>query len=324
MTINVRNNRGRNIIRFTCPISGRVVSKTYGSYWDKVQNLEAQHIAARIDYAIAQRLYTGSIEDYLPESQKKDITPLTELLKIKLKNKDDKAVSTVLKKLLQEKEIYTPTSLKRFFDKGNYTSSTHNRYLAVIKSVRPDLCTELSRKKVVKEGGNPFTESEIDRILSNLQTPVEKHLIPFWLKCGFRNGELKALTLSDFSYASDTFILEVNKTYSSGKLRSIPKNKKNRRIPLSSKDWFKFREPYLTKEDFYGDIDFSNFIRDIWTPLLKRSNVEYKKPYTLRHTAISVYLQKGGSTADCSKVFGTSLKMIEEHYLGLVSSPKVV
>ncbi|MGD1863314.1 MAG: hypothetical protein ACFB0D_02040 [Phormidesmis sp.] len=283
-----------------------------------------ERVALSIDDAIALGLWTGSIADYMPESTYKRPTALVELLKLKSQQSDDKTAQTLLSKLSGKKELETPKQCEKWLNSMSLAPSSFNRYRGCIHSVRPDLIEGIARKKGIKGKPDPFTLDE-QKLLNNLFSKSKyEHLFKFWLLCGFRNGELKALLFSDFQQDRGKYFVSVSKSKVGDVIKPMPKNKKARKVYLSERNFRLFRAPYQQKEDLYGDIGWSNFVKYQWQPLQREAGVRVRKPYCLRHTAISNYIHDGGNSADAAYTFGTSIRVIEEHYLGLVDTPKLV
>lgn len=318
MKIKVRNNHGRCMIRFKCPRSGQYVSKTKGDYYDPIDRHYMDGLALKLTNALKTRQWTGDIEDYVDSPSEQKRRSLMEMLKTKGGGNDKSIYMTVYRKLRGYRALESKRVTEAWLEENSGSPATYNRYRTVIQGVRPDLVEGIKPKKVSNGEPNPFSEDEQEQLLSNLLKDLEHALIPFWLKVGFRNGELAALTKDDFIAERGKHYISINKSYSKGVLKHIPKNGKIRRVPLSESDWLIFREPYLNRESAYRDINWDNWNRNVWKPLLKRSGLKYRKPYCLRHTAISNYIAKVNGTADAPAIFGTSIAMIEKHYLGAI------
>lgn len=48
---------------------------------------------------------------------------------------------------------------------------------------------------------------------------------------------------------------------------------------------------FLTSEGYL--VDFDDFRRQIWTPILRRAKLRYRKPHCLRHTFASLLIEAG-------------------------------
>ena len=63
-------------------------------------------------------------------------------------------------------------------------------------------------------------------------------------------------------------------------------------------------------------IDFHNFRNRAWKTVLEGLNVEYKKPYQMRHTFITLALENGLDAKDVARLVGNSPEIIYRHYAG--------
>ena len=141
----------------------------------------------------------------------------------------------------------------------------------------------------------PFTNSEVQAILRysknfNFNFRLFIHLGFF---TGMRTGEILALKNSDIDLKNK--IITINATRSRFG-ETTPKTKKSiRKIPILNtlydilKDKFNTRA-YQTREYLletqYGlpYRDTYIFQHNFWKPILKKLNIRYRRPYTMRHT----------------------------------------
>lgn len=63
-------------------------------------------------------------------------------------------------------------------------------------------------------------------------------------------------------------------------------------------------------------IDTNNFRNRIWTPVLEKLGIEYRKTYQTRHTFITLALENGLDAKDVARLVGNSPQIIYEHYAG--------
>jgi integrase len=66
-----------------------------------------------------------------------------------------------------------------------------------------------------------------------------------------------------------------------------------------------------------GFIIWANFERRGWTKILQQCDFEFRRPYQMRHTFITLALAVPTPPQDVAKLAGTSTKMIFEHYAGV-------
>lgn len=324
MKIILRNNNGRCLIRFKCPLYGVTVSKTMGSYWDDDDRHDMNTLIRNIRRAIKAKTWTGSIDDYLDGIVAIKRKPLIDCCLAKSKVELGGVYLTLYNKLFNKPQIESPHQLKSFLEGMNVSGSTFNRYRTAIQSVRPDLTEGLSRKRNNSTTPEPFSLEEQASLCSNFANEYQAHLVQFWLACGFRNGELGALTLDDFVKVDGNYFISISKTISKGVVKHEPKNGKSRLVPLTEKDWGYYRQPYQANPSCYRRSSWNSWIASDWKPLLERAGLQYRRPYCLRHTAISNYISKTKDIEAAARIFGTSILMIQKHYLGQIKADEAV
>ncbi|NEQ45764.1 MAG: tyrosine-type recombinase/integrase [Leptolyngbya sp. SIOISBB] len=68
-----------------------------------------------------------------------------------------------------------------------------------------------------------------------------------------------------------------------------------------------------------GYIDDHNFRNRAWKRTLDELGIDYRKPYTMRHTFTSGALESGLSPATVASLTGHSIRTLYEHYAGNVN-----
>ena len=63
-----------------------------------------------------------------------------------------------------------------------------------------------------------------------------------------------------------------------------------------------------------GHLGIENWRSRAWYPALEAAGISKRGPYHLRHTFATEALAAGVSTFELSRVMGTSLQMIDQHY----------
>lgn len=193
-----------------------------------------------------------------------------------------------------------------------------------------------------------FSDNEISILTSNLKYVPEKDntfkiMIYFGLITGLRQGELLGLKKKFL----EKYIVKVRNTLKRLKvfdtngewhyeLKLIkPKSKtsiRNVNFPIA---FWNTLELYLKEQEikweknglnFNDDsllfttnsckpINSTNFTR-AWRRFLKRINIEYKKPHSLRDTYATTLVRKGASILDVKSLLGhSSIKITEKYYL---------
>jgi hypothetical protein len=76
----------------------------------------------------------------------------------------------------------------------------------------------------------------------------------------------------------------------------------------------KQKQPIPFGENRPPSIDFHTWRAKIWYRALRAKEIRVRKPYTMRHTFISVGLTNGVKIKWLAEYCGTSVAMIEKHY----------
>jgi integrase len=110
-------------------------------------------------------------------------------------------------------------------------------------------------------------------------------------------------------------------------LRQGLKTQKRRRINVSNRvrELLESIHPQDAKPDDLvfpspsskGWINTGNFSQRVWKPLLAKMGMEYRKPYNMRHTFITLASQSGSNIKDLARVVGNTPEVIYKHYLGV-------
>lgn len=146
---------------------------------------------------------------------------------------------------------------------------------------------------------DPFTESEVLKILGHLDAPMVNHMtFAFWT--GLRSGETIALRINDIDFKNERIL--VRRSVSRGQLKSTKTNK-HRWVQLlppakealvaqiklfGAPDGWVFPNPF-TKKRWANE----SKITKRWMIAVEKSGVRYRRPYQTRHTYASMMLSAG-------------------------------
>ena len=70
-------------------------------------------------------------------------------------------------------------------------------------------------------------------------------------------------------------------------------------------------------------IDAKNFCNRYWKPVLAELGIDYRRPYTTRHTLISHGLEAGMNPVAIAALTGHDVRTLYENYAGLVNPPQL-
>lgn len=173
---------------------------------------------------------------------------------------------------------------------------------------------KVQRAKQLFHEPEPFTLSEIEAILTNLETPF-RQIYEFSLFTGLRTGEILGLRWSDIDLDKQIAHIRVNIT---GGIEKEPKTRGSvRSIELHCRavkalneilqsQYFDenrvFIDPRTGKTFKYAD----SLRKYVWKPALQQANVKYRYPYQCRHTYASMMLSSGQNPMWVAKQMGHS------------------
>ena len=139
----------------------------------------------------------------------------------------------------------------------------------------------------------------------------------FMLQTAMRTGEIRAMKWSDIK--DDKVLVHCNYTLTHG-LKNSTKTNKKRWVPLNaiSKqiiDNMKEESEYVFPYNRYA---YQSFFYDRTKELYEANLISYRyRPYDLRHTAISRWLEENIPVAQAAKWAGNSSEVIWKHYVNI-------
>lgn len=318
--INVITNK--NSLQIRLNLKGVTYSKTWGDKDSVVDRARMEYIAAQVAIEIQEGTFLG-LEKFFKDNEVWDKSKLIDALNKKM-SKDRKAKSLVKHLKAWQGPINEPIHVKNFFDSKTWQPSTKARYLSVIRYVAPGLTDGISYAQSTGQP-DPFTVSEQQDLMIKLMNKPRRlnALIAVWMDGGFRTGELAAIQKPPIDVFEGIFI-ESTWDYERRSIKTT-KTGKHRRVPLSTETWKLIIE--LNKDLQESDFLFpelqqpSNWINRTWKPLLLEAGIRYRKPYCMRHTAISTKIVNyKGDLARVALESGNSIEVISKHYAGVINS----
>lgn len=293
---------------------------TYEKHWGQKGNLEheakMQLVAAQASIAIAEGIFDG----FEPWFESIDTIHSSDLLKI-LETRSNPVDTALCNKISDwSRDICNRAEAKRFFDSIVASGSTRKRYLNSLKAIAPTLFRDIKPPKANDVIPDPFSAQELKAIFNAASDIGEgtEELLRIWANVGFRNGELQALTLDKVQPKKvriDSTMLR------DGTIKPVPKNGKARDCSIAP-DIYEIFEYFRARRNYeypFSQECSESWRKRVWKRILENAGVRYRKPYCLRHTAITNRLiQSKGNIAKVARECGTSLAMIQKHYAGVL------
>lgn len=236
---------------------------------------------------------------------------------------------------------------------ANLTPDTAKRFLMQLSAccnwgIKSKLCdnpfvglqSEIKVKKAGSEDNeiNPFTKEERDVIIAAFESnPYYKHYadyVRFLFLTGARPSEAIALQWKHITDKSISFEQAVVAGAGGLVLKAGLKTQDKRKFPINVQlssllNTVKARldspEPnaFVFPSPDGNWIDIHNFRNRAWKVILSSLDIEYRKPYQIRHTFITMSLEAGVSIPQISKWVGNSPKVIIESYAGTLAQVTV-
>lgn len=203
-------------------------------------------------------------------------------------------------------------------------SLSHNPWSNVIGKVKP------APKQKVK----PFTITEVQAIVDAFRNNrYYRHyadFVAFLFGTGCRFGEAVALKWKHI--ADDCSSVWIGESVSRGN-RKTTKTGKDRTITLTTKIAQMLKERKMdhhNSEDLVfpapsgTTISDHTFRRRAWKTILSSLEIEYRKPYATRHTAISHALANGANPLAVAEATGHDPQILFKHYASVIQRSAVM
>ncbi|MBE9206646.1 site-specific integrase [Nostoc sp. LEGE 06077] len=185
-----------------------------------------------------------------------------------------------------------------------------------------------------KEDVNPFSDEERKCIIEAFKNSKDycyyAHLVEFLFTTGCRPEEALALQWKHIKGSKITFC---QKLTASGEIERGTKTQDKRSITIDDhlKTVIDAIKPENCPIDNFvfpakkgGFIDWHNFANRAWKKVLESlPDIEYRNPYQMRHTAITMMIRSGHDAVLVAKWVGNSPNMIAKKYLGNVDDIKM-
>jgi len=172
----------------------------------------------------------------------------------------------------------------------------------------------------------PFTLDEARRIIQAFQQHPHfcaySDYVEFMLLCGFRPAEAIGLRWRHLM-GEDCGVVCVTETIVRGK-PGQPKRGKQRIAPIPPRIAQKLRDRRGEPDDLVfpapegGAMNDNNFCKRVWRPVLDTIGIPYRKPYAMRYTAASHWLEAGENPVNVAEALGYDVRTLLKYYAASV------
>jgi integrase len=208
--------------------------------------------------------------------------------------------------------------------RGKYHISDGNHWTTQIARIKPQ------PKQKVK----PFTTAEVRAILAAFESDrYYSHyyaFVAFLFGVGCRIGEAIALQWKHLE--ADFQTVWIGESVTGGDRKSTKTNQA-RTIHLSPKVSEMLRSRHAAMQPKPDDLVFpapkggyisdNLFRRRAWKTILEQCHIEYRKPYSTRHTAICHALKSGANYIELAEATGHDAKVLHQSYASAIESQSV-
>ena len=181
-----------------------------------------------------------------------------------------------------------------------------------------------------KRNINPFTAAERDRIIEGFKQSEKSSyyapLVDFLFATGCRPSEAVALRWENISLGferitfAQAYVEGQRKSTKTGTIRTFPVNASLKQfLTVHARKTHPHCELVFPSQK-KAEISFRNFTRRHWRSILADLKIAYRKPYSTRHTFITLALDAGVPVKQVAQWVGNSPEIIFKHYAGLTRS----
>ncbi|MBR8831238.1 MAG: Tyrosine recombinase XerC [Chroococcopsis gigantea SAG 12.99] len=359
--VKVESDNGRLRLRFS--YGGKRYALAVGLPDSKVNRLVALQKAAQIELDIASGNFDSTLSKYktpksTPVKQKEETVAdlFVRFMDAQIKLKElQKGSLCRYRATLKHLGRYFPIKTANSIDdkdaegfvkylRGQVSTRTAKDYLILVKAcwnwARQDLSNDPWAELVdhikppPKQKVKPFTVGEVKTILEGFANSLYyshyKDFVTFLFGTGCRFGEAVALKWKHIS--DDCSSVWIGESVSRGN-RKTTKTGKDRTITLTTKIAMMLMErkpDRCTPDDLVfpapggGTINDHTFRRKAWKTVLSQSGIEYRKPYSTRHTAISHALANGANPLAVAEATGHDPHILFKYYASVIQRSAVM
>ena len=174
-----------------------------------------------------------------------------------------------------------------------------------------DTFKSIKRLKSRKPDARPFSFEQVEKICSTIRADFKNYAITRFYT-GMRTGEINGLKWKYVDFERELIL--VREVFSAGEAEEDAKTETSLRdismlpvVRVALEDQLRSRIPgndYVFTSKQGHPIDAHNFANRIWYPLLRKLEIEKRRPYETRHTTATLMLAAGESPEWIAKLMG--------------------
>lgn len=351
-TVGVESVRGRLRLRLPRAVyTGKQIYLSLGTADTKLNRKAAEAKAQLIELDILSGNFDASLDKYKPHqftfTQKTEIEPDIEKLfncYVEFKKNCSISQATIANDYARVKRIikkFPSTSINdaeliRNWLLQNCTPNIAKRILVQLTAA----CNWGLRTKLIKinpfiglakdikitrstERNIAFSSIEKDAIIEAFKKTDSFYapFITFLFLTGCRPSEAIALKWEDISENFILFRCSATDTLKGTAVKDGLKTQKSRRFPVNQQlkrlllDIGQNKPKLVFPSKQGGLINFRNFCQRNWKTIFKSLDIDYRHPYSCRHTFISLCIESGVDVKDIAQWVGNSPEIIYKHYV---------
>ena len=240
--------------------------------------------------------------------------------------------------------VTTPKQTKRYLKQASACLTWAQRRKIIKENPYPDIIKTIATKKKNEEETdiNPFSREERDLIIDAFKSGKYERFqgshtqyadyVEFNFYTGARTSETLGLKWEHINFENNQIefqeakVLATNGKSKKGVQKKGLKTQKHRVLPMNErlKSMLLKRKTKLNIIDLqqcvFENINHNTFRTGAYKTVLKALGIEYRKPYQSRHTFITIMANYSDlKLHQIARICGTSIKVIEEHYLAKCS-----
>ncbi|BBD59520.1 phage integrase family protein [Nostoc sp. HK-01] len=326
-----------------------------GRYSDKRDIANARAIATQIENDILARNFDPTLDRYRLSLKTQPAPPKPKLL-IKLwdawvDSLDLPAATrehhykTIRQQIVKSNPDLTDTA---WLVKAELSPSTFNQRLGYLKSCFKWALTkgltdvnhyaDVKTRKVAPKPIKPFNDREIRTIIKGFEefAPHYVSFVKFLLATGVRTSEAIGLRWEHINFERELITVQeslsrdwagngyqrVRKETKSGGARQLKMSPELKQLLLSIKPHRTYRDCLVFTTVKGKTIDDGNFRERYWVKVLTKVGVDYRRPYTTRHTTISHAIEQGTPLTGVAYIAGHGdTRMVMMTYGHMINRP---